>query len=260
MGSYLIEARNLSKVYGSGSKSVVALQNMNFGVKRGEFFTIIGPSGCGKSTLLNLIAGLDKPSSGEIMIDGRKVEGPNPELIAVVFQEYALYGWRTVLGNVEFGLEIRGLGKAERRERALKYIRLVGLGGFEDKYPSQLSGGMKQRAALARALSLETEVLLMDEPFGALDEQTRLLLGIELTRIWEETKKTVVFVTHSLSEAAFLSERILIMSARPGTCKKIVEVNIGRPRDPNSDEVNRVKAMIWDEIKDESKRMMEVGL
>jgi NitT/TauT family transport system ATP-binding protein len=260
MGSYLIETRNLTKVYGSGSKSVVALQNMNFGVKRGEFFTIIGPSGCGKSTLLNLIAGLDKPSSGEIIIDGRKVEGPNPELIAVVFQEYALYGWRTVLSNVEFGLEIRGLGKAERREKALKYIRLVGLGGFEDKYPSQLSGGMKQRAALARALSLETEVLLMDEPFGALDEQTRLLLGIELTRIWEETKKTVVFVTHSLSEAAFLSERILIMSARPGMSKKIVEVNIGRPRDPNSDEVNRVKAMIWDEIKDESKRMMEVGL
>jgi NitT/TauT family transport system ATP-binding protein len=260
MTTHLIEVRNLTKIYGSGSKSVVALQNVNFGVRKDEFFTIIGPSGCGKSTLLNLIAGLDKPSLGEILIDGKKVEGPNPELMAVVFQEYALYNWRTVLSNVEFGLEIRGVGKAERREKALKYIRLVGLSGFEDKYPSQLSGGMKQRAALARALSLETKVLLMDEPFGALDEQTRLLLGIELTRIWEETKKTIVFVTHSLSEAAYLSDRILVMSARPGIVKKIVEVNIPRPRDPNSDEVNRVKAMVWDEIKDESKRMMEVAL
>ncbi|MEM3386429.1 MAG: ABC transporter ATP-binding protein [Nitrososphaerales archaeon] len=260
MSKTLIEVRNLTKLYNGGlGKPITALQDVNFSVAKEEFFTIIGPSGCGKSTLLNLIAGLDKPSSGEVLVNGVKINKPNPQLMAIMFQEHALYNWRTVLRNVEFGLEIRGVSKAERRTKALHYIRLVGLQGFEDKYPNQLSGGMKQRAALARALSLETDILLMDEPFGALDEQTRLLLGLELTRIWQETKKTIIFVTHSLSEAAFLSDRILVMSARPGRVKRIYNVDIRRPRDPNSDEVNHIKALIWNEIKDEALSMMKGG-
>jgi NitT/TauT family transport system ATP-binding protein len=178
----------------------------------------------------------------------------------VVFQDPALYNWRTVLSNVEFGLEIRGVNKWERREKALKYIKLVGLSGFEDKYPTQLSGGMKQRVAIARALCLETPILLMDEPFGALDEQTRLLLGIELSKIWMETKRTVIFVTHSLFEAAFLSDRILVMTARPGKVKKIVEVDIPRPRDPNNEEISNIVRILWNELKDESRRMMEIGI
>jgi NitT/TauT family transport system ATP-binding protein len=260
MCSHFIDVQNVTKIYGSKGNAIIALKDVNFWVNKGEFFTIIGPSGCGKSTLLNLIAGLDKLSSGKIVLDGIEVNGPCPDRVAVVFQDPALYNWRTLLSNVEFGLEIRGVSKRERREKALKYIRLVGLAGFEDKYPIQLSGGMKQRASIARALCLETEILLMDEPFGALDEQTRLLLGLELTRIWEETKKTIIFVTHSLLEAALLSDRILIMSARPGRVKNVVDVDIPRPRDPNSREVNSIKATIWEEIKDEARKMMEASL
>jgi NitT/TauT family transport system ATP-binding protein len=250
----------VTKIYEGKGRPVIALQDVNFSVNKGEFFTIIGPSGCGKSTLLNIIAGLDKPSSGKVIIDGVEVNGPSPDRIAVVFQDPALYNWRTVLSNVEFGLEIRGVNKWERREKALKYIKLVGLSGFEDKYPTQLSGGMKQRVAIARALCLETPILLMDEPFGALDEQTRLLLGIELSKIWMETKRTVIFVTHSLFEAAFLSDRILVMTARPGKVKKIVEVDIPRPRDPNNEEISNIVRILWNELKDESRRMMEIGI
>jgi NitT/TauT family transport system ATP-binding protein len=259
MSSQFIHIRNVTKIYEGKGRPVIALQDVNFSVNKGEFFTIIGPSGCGKSTLLNIISGLDKPTTGKVIIDGMEVNGPRPDRVAVVFQDPALYNWRTVLDNVAFGLEIRGVNKKERREKALKYIRLVGLSGFEDKYPTQLSGGMKQRTAIARALCLETEILLMDEPFGALDEQTRLLLGLELTRIWQETKKTIIFVTHSLLEAALLSDRIMIMSARPGRVKNILDVDIPRPRDPNSREINNIRAMIWEEIKDEAKKMMMEG-
>jgi len=260
MSSQLIHVQNVTKIYEGKGKPVIALQDVNFSVNKGEFFTIIGPSGCGKSTLLNIIAGLDKSTSGKVIIEGVEVNGPSPDRIAVVFQDPALYNWRTVLSNVEFGLEIRAVNKWERWEKALKYIRLVGLSGFEDKYPTQLSGGMKQRVAIARALCLETPILLMDEPFGALDEQTRLLLGIELSKIWMETKRTVIFVTHSLFEAAFLSDRILVMTARPGKVKKIIDVDIPRPRDPNSEEINNIVRILWNELKDESRRMMEIGI
>jgi NitT/TauT family transport system ATP-binding protein len=247
MSSVIVDS--VSHKYMVGDITIEALHEVTLDIKKGEFFTIIGPSGCGKSTLLNIISGLIKPSSGRVLVDGNEVKGPLPGKIAYVFQAPLLLPWRTVLDNVAFGLEMLGVKKEERYKKARELIKLVGLAGFEKMYPSELSGGMQQRVALARALAVDPSVLLMDEPFGPLDEQTRLNLGIELTRIWMLTKKTIIFVTHSLAEAALLSDRIAVMSKRPGRVVKIIEVNDERPRDPESPQVQKVRAEIWNLLK-----------
>lgn len=207
----------------------VALNGINLEIKNGEFFAIVGPSGCGKSTFLEIAAGLIKPTSGNIYIDEVPVMGPAPDR-GIVFQGYALFPWRTVKENVAYGLEEKGIKKHEIDKITDKYISLVDLSGFENHYPHELSGGMKQRVAIARALAYDPDILLMDEPFAALDAQTREILQGELQRIWNETKKTVLFVTHNIEEAVFLADRIGVMSARPGIIKKIIDVNLSRPR------------------------------
>jgi len=212
--------------------TVVALDRVSLDVRRGEFVSLIGPSGCGKSTLLYILGGLRRQTSGEVTLDGQRVTGPTPRKVGFVFQDYTLFPWRTIISNVEVGLEFRGMGRRERREHAAHNLDLVGLGAFANAYPGELSGGMQQRVAIARALSMDPEILLMDEPFGALDEQTRTVLGEELDRILEKTGKTIVFVTHSLSEAVFLSDRVVVMSARPGRIKEILTVDEPRPRQP----------------------------
>ena len=219
-----IEIRGINRIFQTrnrkeGPKEFVALQDINLKVKSGEFISIVGPSGCGKSTLLDILAGLAQPTSGSILIDGKKVSGPALDR-GIVLQGYALFPWRTVRQNVEFGLEIKKLPKAERKQTSSKFITLVGLDGFGDHYPHELSGGMKQRVAIARALAYDPEVLLMDEPFAAVDAQTRETMQDELLRIWEETGKTIVFVTHSIEEAAFLGREVLVMTPRPGLIAK----------------------------------------
>ncbi|MCI0526197.1 MAG: ABC transporter ATP-binding protein [Nitrospira sp.] len=258
-----IQLQNISVVYTSQSlASICALEDFNLVVKEGEFLTIIGPSGCGKSTLLNILAGLQKPSQGEALIEGERIEAPRPDKVAMVFQEYTLFPWRTVLANVEVGLEFRGVSRQERREKALEEIKLVGLQGFEDRYPQELSGGMKQRVAIARALTIDPQILLMDEPFGALDEQTRLVLGEELMRIWEETRKTILFVTHSLSEAVYLSDRIVVMTARPGRIKEILKVDFPHPRRPEimtTDAFEDLRIQLLKNLYEESRRAVLQG-
>jgi len=232
---YNIVVSQINRVYhikqkGKAERSeFLAIKDVNLNVKRGEFVSIVGPSGCGKSTLLDILAGLAKPSSGHIYIEGKEVTGPDLSR-GIVMQGYALFPWRTVRQNVEFGLEIKKVPKAQRREISQKYIDLVNLTDFADHYPHQLSGGMKQRVAIARALAYEPEVLLMDEPFAAVDAQTRETLQDELLRIWDETKKTIIFVTHSIEEAVFLADRVAVMSCNPGTIKEIVDTNLPRPR------------------------------
>ena len=219
---------------------MMALEDISIEVKPAEFLCIIGPSGCGKTTLLRMVAGLDHPSSGEIILDGKEVKGPSPDR-GMVFQEFSLFPWRTVLKNVEFGLEIKGVGDKARGEIAEKYIELVGLQGFENHYPYELSGGMKQRVAIARALATEPSILLMDEPFGSVDAQTRNILQEELLEIWKRTKKTVLFVTHSVDEAVYLADRVAVMSARPGCLIKCLDIDIPRPRKRTSVEVNEFR-------------------
>lgn len=230
-----IEIRNVNRDYqikrnASGEEQIFsALQDVNLTVNKGEFLTIVGPSGCGKSTLLDLIAGLALPTSGELFIDGKKITKPALDR-GIVMQGYALFPWRTVRHNVEFGLEVKGVPKKERQEISDRYLKLVNLTDFADRYPYELSGGMKQRVAIARALAYDPEVLLMDEPFAAVDAQTRETLQDELLRIWEETRKTIIFVTHSIDEAVALADRVAVMSANPGKVKEIVKVGLPRPR------------------------------
>jgi len=229
-----IVIKNINRVFNikrnnGGKKDFVAIKDVNLNIKAGEFLTIVGPSGCGKSTLLDIIAGLSKPTSGEIYIDDKIITGPALDR-GIVLQGYALFPWRTVRHNVEFGLEIKGIKKKDRREISSRFIKLVGLEGFEDRYPYELSGGMRQRVAIARALAYDPEVLLMDEPFAAIDAQTREVMQDELLRIWEETNKTIIFVTHSIEEAVGLADRVAIMSANPGYIKEIVDVDLPRPR------------------------------
>ena len=225
-----IKATNIGKVFqGRHGNPVTALENLNIEMGEREFVSIVGPSGCGKSTFMLLLAGLEKPSHGEIMVGGEKVSGPNPQR-SVVFQEYLLFPWKTVLGNVEFALQLKKVPKTERRARAARFIELVGLKGFEHHHPHQLSGGMKQRVALARALITDPKVLLLDEPFGALDAMTRESMQIELMRIWEAAQCTMLFITHSISEAIYLSDRVLIMSERPGRIIADMTIDLPRPR------------------------------
>jgi len=232
---------------------VTAVKDFNLQVSKGEFVSIVGPSGCGKSTFLNILLGLIKPDAGDLLFKGTRITGPSQER-AMVFQEFGLLPWRTVAANIELGLELKGIPAAQRTERSKELIKLVGLGGFENHYPHELSGGMKQRVGLARALATEPEVLLMDEPFAALDAQTRDLMQSELLQIWERTHKTVLFVTHSIEEAAYLSDRVIVMTARPGRTKEILPIQLARPRDYEmrlTPEFNDIKAQIWNTLKDE---------
>ena len=205
------------------TRSFTALEGLDFSVREGEFITIVGPSGCGKSTLLDLISGLSSPTHGRILIDGRNITGPGLDR-GIVFQQYALFPWKTARGNIEFGLEAKGVPKQERKEQAEHYLSLVGLNHFADRYPHELSGGMKQRIAIARSLAFNPDVLLMDEPFAALDAQTRESLQSELLRIWEKTRKTIIFITHGIDEAVYLGERVVVLTPGPGTVRKIVDI------------------------------------
>ncbi|WP_303229238.1 ABC transporter ATP-binding protein [Comamonas kerstersii] len=234
-------------------QQISALQDFNLDIREGEFFTILGPSGCGKSTFLNVLAGLAHKTSGSITIDGRPAEGINLHQ-GVVFQGYALFPWRTVLQNIEMGLEIRKVPKRERKETAEHFLDLVGLSGFAHRYPHELSGGMRQRVAIARALAYSPDLLLMDEPFAALDAQTREILQAELLRIWEAHKKTIVFITHSLDEAIYLSDRIAVMTHRPGRIKSILNVPLARPRPAeirHSPQFVQLREQAWDVLRDE---------
>jgi NitT/TauT family transport system ATP-binding protein len=247
----MLTVETLNKKYVSHGSETPALVDINLRIEEGEFVCLLGPSGCGKSTLLKIIAGLIPATSGRITINGKPVSGPGPER-AVVFQDYALFPWMTVRDNVEFGLEARKLPLAERREVSRRLLKVVGLSDFAERFPHQLSGGMKQRVSIARALAVDPSLLLMDEPFGALDAQTRQLLQDELLRIWREYRKTVVFVTHSIEEAIYLSDRIVVMTARPGRVKQIVKVPEARPRDMASVDMNQrqreVRAVLNEEI------------
>ncbi|MEK7229663.1 MAG: ABC transporter ATP-binding protein [Candidatus Binatota bacterium] len=249
-----IQARDISLTFKPKNRdSVTALKELTLDVAKGEFVSLVGPSGCGKSTFLNVLLGLLKPDGGEIRLNGKQITGPGQER-AMVFQEFGLLPWRTVLANVELGLELKGVQALVRRERAMELIKMAGLAGFASHYPHELSGGMKQRVGLARALVTDPEVLLMDEPFAALDAQTRDLMQLELLQIWDRTKKTVVFVTHSIEEAAYLSDRVIVISARPGRAKDVMKIALPRPRDYEmrlSAEFNDIKARIWASLKEE---------
>lgn len=236
------------------SPGVEALSEVSFSVFKGEFLSIIGPSGCGKSTVLRIIAGLVGDFEGTVSVLGNSLAGPHPA-IGMVFQEDSTFPWRTTIQNIEFGLEMRHVPRDERREKCARMIELVGLSGFENRYPSELSGGMRQRVAIARALILEPEILLMDEPFGALDEQTRMILGEQLRRIQEKLGQTIVFVTHSIQEAVQLSDRVMVMTARPGRIKKIVHVDLPRPRGAEvigSERSVKLTAEVWSLLREEA--------
>ena len=253
---FQINKNGNSKHNGNGSNEVLALGGVSIDIKNGEFMAIVGPSGCGKSTFLHIVGGLSKPSHGTVSIDGRPITGPGLDR-GIVFQQYALFPWRTALGNIEAGLEKQNISKKEREEIARKYLSLVNLNGFENHYPYQLSGGMKQRVAIARALAYDPDILLMDEPFGALDAQTREILQLELLRIWEETHKTILFVTHSIDEAVFLADRAAILTARPGTVKNIVDIGLSRNSRFEDDDVrssiefSRARHNLWGLLKEE---------
>ncbi len=240
------------------TKSTVrALDEINLEVQKGEVICILGPSGCGKSTLLNIVAGFLPPSGGEVRVDGRPVIEPGPDR-GFVFQEFALFPWRTVLQNIEFGPVLKGMEKADRHARARELIQRIHLTGFEDKFPFELSGGMKQRVGIARALANDPEVLLMDEPFGALDAQTRRVMQEELLKLLGETKKTVLFVTHAIDEAIVLADRVMVMTARPGQVKALLGVDLPRPRERTSPEFNELYRRMDDLIRVEVEKSLEV--
>jgi NitT/TauT family transport system ATP-binding protein/sulfonate transport system ATP-binding protein len=242
-----------------GGAPVRALMPVDLSVAENDFITILGPSGCGKSTLLRIIAGLDHPSEGRVLLDGREVRGPGPDR-GMVFQSYTLFPWLTVAENIAFGLREKGVSEAERKEIVANYVQLVGLKGFENHWPKQLSGGMQQRTAIARALANDPEILLLDEPFGALDNQTRGLMQELLLGIWEREKKTVLFVTHDIEEAIFMASRVVVMSARPGRIKSDVAVDLPHPRSytiKTSPEFSEFKARLTEEIRVEAMQAAE---
>ncbi len=256
-----IRVEGVTQAYGAEGdpRRVVALQNTSLSIAPGELVALIGPSGCGKSTLLHLMGGLAAPTTGQVWIDGVPVHGPSPQKVAFVFQESALFPWRTVLENLKLGMEFQGVARAGRDERAQESLNAVGLSDFAHHYPSQLSGGMKQRAQLARALVLKTKILLMDEPFAALDEQTRMVLGEDLSVLLARTGKTIVFVTHSLVEAVFLADRVAIFTARPGQIKNIISVDQEHPRSRSfmtSDKLARLRNELYELLYEEIRKAM----
>jgi len=242
-----VTVEDVSMVYDGSNGPVEALRKVSFDVEPGEFVTIVGPSGCGKTTLFRIIAGLQTPTEGAVRLDGNPIDGPGPEL-GIVFQEYHLFPWRTVAGNVGFGLEQTGTPTDQRRERVGELLELVGLEGFADSYPKDLSGGMKQRVALARALAPDPDLLLMDEPFGAVDAQTRTMLQAELLDIWEATGKTVLFVTHDIEEAVKLGDRVVVMDREPGRVQEVLNIDLGRPRSRSDRAFGRYYEEILDRI------------
>jgi len=243
--------KNICKIYeADDGNGVKALQNIDIEVNDKEFVCIIGPSGCGKTTLLRIIAGLEKPDSGSVTLNNETILAPGPDR-GMVFQEYSLFPWRTVLKNITFSLELKKIPKAERNKIANEYLELVGLEKFADSYPHELSGGMKQRVAIARALVNDPKILLMDEPFGAVDAQTRNRLQQELLKIWEKEQKTIMFITHSVDEAVFLADRVVVFTARPGKIKEIIDIDLPRPRDRTSLEANIVRERLLSSLSSE---------
>ena len=250
-----IDVRGLTKTFQAiKGETVEAISDLSFAVGDNEFVSIVGPSGCGKSTLLYIVAGFILPTAGQVLVDNRPVQGPGPDR-GIVFQEYALFPWRTVGDNIKYGLEEKGLPRHEIEGIVQKYVRLMGLEGFQHKYPRELSGGMKQRVALARTLAYEPDVLLMDEPFGALDAQTRELQQDDLLAVWREKKKTVLFVTHSVEEAVYLSERVVVMTTRPGRIKSVVDIELDRSGSREaimtSPEFARLRNRVWLDVREE---------
>jgi NitT/TauT family transport system ATP-binding protein len=248
----LVSLRAVSHRFAVDGTSVAALEGIDLEVPDGQFVSVVGPSGCGKSTLLSLVAGLRQPSSGAVRCDGEPVTAPMPRKVGMIFQEANLLPWLSAVDNVAFPLKLRHVPKPERRAAAARMLELTGLRGFDDRLPHQLSGGMKQRVSIARGLVQDPAVLLMDEPFASLDEQTRMVLGDELLRIWSETRKTVLFVTHSLNEAVYLADRVVVLSARPGRVVDDVEVSLPRPRTfamTSGERFGVLKERIWQHIR-----------
>src|SRR5450631_2358840 len=257
-GPALLVVDDILMRFGSAEDGVTALDNVSFTVAPGEFLAVIGPSGCGKSTLFNIIGGLLGGYDGSVAVAGEKIYGPHAS-IGMVFQEESTFPWRNVVDNVAFPLEIAGMPKRERIERARHFVSMVGLDGFEKRYPAELSGGMRQRVSMARTLASEPKILLMDEPFAALDEQTRLLLGDKVLQIQQDLKQTTLLITHNLTEAVQLSDRILVMTYRPGKTKRIVDINLPRPRTSeivSSGAFGRYVAKIWSDLREEASRGM----
>jgi len=253
----LVAIRGVSQRFGGDGASVAALEGIDLDIPDGQFVSVVGPSGCGKSTLLSLIAGLRTPTRGAVFCDGEPITAPMPRKVGVIFQEANLLPWLSAIDNVAFPLKLRRVAKAERLQAAGRMLELTGLAGFETRLPHQLSGGMKQRVAIARGLVQNPAVLLMDEPFASLDEQTRMVLGDELLRIWSETRKTVLFVTHSLNEAVYLADRVVVLSARPGRVVDDVAVDLPRPRSfamTSSERFGVLKDRIWQHIKHAERR------
>jgi len=252
----VVETTSICKSFfdAATGRETVTLENVSISAAENDFLVLIGPSGSGKSTFLNIIAGLipHNGAPGQVSVHGQPVFAPNPKLMAYMFQDPVLLPWRTVIKNIEFGLEAQPISKEERQERALKYLDMVGLRDFADFYPRQISGGMAQRVALCRALALETDIILMDEPFGALDEQSRIVLGDELVEIWRKVRRTIVFVTHSLTEAVYLAESIAVFTARPGKIKAEIKVDLPRPRKIGSPDFNTMVDTLWEYLKEES--------
>jgi NitT/TauT family transport system ATP-binding protein len=258
----VIAIRNATKVFGAKDQQVVAFENFNLAVADREALCIVGPSGCGKTTLLRCIDGLTPLSSGEITVNGERVTSPHQK-VTMVFQHFGLFPWMTVEGNVAYGLKVAGVGKKERLERARSYVELVGLTGFERKYPYQLSGGMQQRVGLARALTMEPEVLLMDEPFASVDAQTRELLQEQLLAIWERNRRSMVFITHSIDEAILMGDRVAVLSTRPGRVKEIIEIPFGHPRDMGTMRADprfgELRNLVWEKLRADASAELEHG-
>jgi NitT/TauT family transport system ATP-binding protein len=253
MSATHIAVSQVNKVFQTAEREVVALKDINLEIPQGQFVCLLGPSGCGKSTLLNAVAGFAPPSSGTIHADGKLVTAPGPER-GMVFQEYALFPWMTVADNIAFGLEIKGQPKAQITAKVDQLLAMLSLQDFRNRYPKDLSGGMRQRVAIARVLALDSPIMLMDEPFGALDALTRRNLQDELLRIWSELKKTIIFVTHSIEEAIYLADRIVVMTYRPGTVKRDILVELPRLRDPAAAEFNALKRELGQLVMEEQER------
>lgn len=244
---HVIQVENVSKQFATGNGTNLVLDNVSLDIYEGDFICVVGPSGCGKTTLLNILGGLEKADGGTVLHRGKPIDGPNPSR-GVIFQQYALFPWKTVLENVGFGLKLKGMSKRERTEISLHYLDLVGLSKFRDAYPKELSGGMKQRVAIARAYAVNPEVLLMDEPFGALDAQTRGQLQEELLKTWGKEKKTVFFITHDVEEAVILANRVIMMDAHPGRIKRELRIDLPYPRNQETkllDSFTQLKNEVW---------------
>ena len=254
----ILVVKDVTKRFPTPDGTVLAVDDVSLSVRQGEFLSVIGPSGCGKSTLFNVVGGLLTEYEGNVTVSGERIKGPHAS-VGMVFQEESTFPWRTVIENVAFPLEIEGMGKAKRHEKARHFINMVGLGGFENRYPNELSGGMRQRVSLARTLASEPKILLMDEPFAALDEQTRLLLGDKVLQIQQELKQTTMLITHNITEAVQLSDRIMVMTYRPGKIKRVVDIDLPRPRTSEvvgSDAFGHYVAQIWADLREEASRGM----